>query len=168
MSASQGLLDCKSFLSNFNKNDLVALLLILAFVLIFLKPVISYGDPFAYQAMLEGMGMHGTFNLASQTRFYGVYQDAVTGNYVTRLPIGWPLLNLPLYTASLLLDDFDAFHWNDAFFLQERNDTLIHQLAVIATSFFLLLVLLLVCPTGFTPILQRLHVESVVHLFELH
>jgi len=130
-----------------SKQELLALAAIAVFVALFFKPVIA-GDGFGYYVILEGAVRGHSLNLSNQLH----YNDAAkgpevmfwkpTGTFFSQYAPGLPLLSAPLYAVSLLLDDFKVFHINDAFFLQERGDILVHMASVAVTSLFFVAVAL--------------------------
>ena len=122
-----------------NRNELLALLLISVFIVLFLKPVIS-GDGFGYYAQLEAIYRDETINLVNQVKYNDYFGAEIiiwsetAQKYVTRYPPGIAIFSAPLYMVSLFLDDFPIFHIKDDYFIAERGDILIHQLAVTLTS----------------------------------
>jgi hypothetical protein len=129
-------------------HEKAALALIALFIILFFKPVVS-GDGFGYYAILEGIGMYGSLDLANGTRFNEiaganyVFFNEETGRFVSKYAPGVALFSLPLYKLSLFLDDFPLFHLKDSFFLQERGDILVRMASLPVTSllFFLLALL---------------------------
>ena len=132
---------------NFSAKEKAALALICFFIIVFLSPVIS-GDGFGYYALLEGIGRDQTLNLENQMRFNEVAGsefvefNEVTQRFTTPYAIGPALFSLPLYSVSLWLTQFQAFHIADEFFLAERQALLVNQLAFSFTALLFVLIAL--------------------------
>ena len=133
--------------TNFSTKEKTALALTCLFIAIFLSPVIS-GDGFGYYALLEAIGKDQTLNLENQMRFNEVGNsefvefNEATERYTTPYAIGPALFSLPLYTISLFLTQFPAFHIADEFFLAERQALLLNQLAFSLTAILFVLIAL--------------------------
>ncbi|MFH1751747.1 MAG: hypothetical protein ABH821_02315 [archaeon] len=131
-----------------NKNDYIFLIIILVFILLFFKPLIT-SDGVGYYALTEAIFKDHTLDLANQERLDTANNtnviefNPITNKFVSKYPVGLALIQGPLYSLSLVLDDFSIFHIKDEFFLQERGDILIHQLAMALTHLILLFIALI-------------------------
>ncbi len=131
-----------------SREEKIAIAVIAIFTLIFFKPVIA-GDGVGYYVILEGTVRDQTFNFTNQLRYNDVFNGTAvfyfeqSRQFVSQYPPGLALLSAPFYAASLFLDDFSIFHIKDEFFLAERGDILVHQLAAIIAPLLLFLIALL-------------------------
>ncbi len=126
-------------LNELGRKDWMVILFITLYIFTFFKPVVS-GDGFGYHAVLESVFSENSLNMTGQLRYNEISGMKIikfynrTGIYNTHYFFGFPFMSSPAYVLSLYLDDFEAFHIKDGFFLEERGDILVHIASIPFTS----------------------------------